>query len=70
MRGEQGSTISVGTAVSTAPRTESLGAGREARREAAFFALVGAQAVAFALAAASGNIPDVVFVVFRALLTL
>ena len=50
--------------------SETLGAALDSRRDAVLLALVGAQAVAFAVAAASGNIPDAVLVLFRALLTL
>jgi len=41
-----------------------------ARRNALFVGVLAAQVLAFVGAAASGNIPDAVFVLFRALLTL
>jgi hypothetical protein len=40
------------------------------RRDALLLSLVGAQALAFVAAAASGNIPSGVLLLFRALLTL
>ena len=43
---------------------------REARRTALFVGVLASQLLAFAAAAASGNIPDAVLVLFRALLTL
>jgi hypothetical protein len=55
------STFHEGRSSSVAPASSS---------DAVLLGFVAVQAAAFALAAASGNIPDVVFTVFRALLTL
>jgi len=54
-------------------RTVALEAPEESsrtRKDALFVGVLAAQVLAFAAAAASGNIPDAVLVLFRALLTL